>query len=71
MKHESRFNEEENSRLEESQRQNKPLEFDSAEELIRYDARQTALPPRLLERLRNSIAQSGLGRAQWWRRLFP
>jgi hypothetical protein len=47
-----------------------PLEFQSAEELLRHDAAQTAVPPEIARRLSQSIAQSAPPRRSWWRRLL-
>jgi hypothetical protein len=46
------------------------LEFQSVEELLRYDAGKTVVPPEVARRLSQSIAESGLPRRPWWRRLF-
>jgi hypothetical protein len=43
--------------------------FDSVEELIRFDAGQTAPPETVAERLKESIAREPVPRS-WWRRLF-
>jgi hypothetical protein len=45
-----------------------PLEFQSAEELLRHDAAQTAVPPEIARRLSQSIAQSAPPRRPWWRK---
>ena len=47
-----------------------PLEFQSAEELLRHDAAQTAVPPEIARRLSQSIAQSAAPRRPWWRKLL-
>ena len=47
-----------------------PLEFQSAEELLRHDAAQTAVPPEIARRLSQSIAQSAPPRRPWWRKLI-
>ena len=44
------------------------MEFQSAEELLRHDAAQTAVPPEIARRLSQSIAQSSTPRRPWWRR---
>jgi hypothetical protein len=46
------------------------LKFESAEELLRHDAAQTAVPPEIARRLSQSIAQSAPPRRSWWRKLF-
>jgi hypothetical protein len=50
--------------------QNGPLEFQNAEELLRHDAAQTAVPPEIARRLSQSIAQSPAPRRPWWRKLI-
>jgi hypothetical protein len=45
-------------------------QFDSVEELIRYDAGQTLVPPGIAQRLRQSISQSESPPRGWWRRLL-
>ena len=46
------------------------LEFQGAEDLLRHDAAQTAVPPEIARRLSQSIAQSSTPRRPWWRRLL-
>jgi hypothetical protein len=46
------------------------LEFQNAEELLRHDAAQTAVPPEIARRLSQSIAQSATPRRPWWRKLL-
>ncbi len=45
-------------------------QFDSVEELIRYDAGQTLVPPGIAQRLRQSMSQSEAPPRSWWRRLL-
>jgi hypothetical protein len=45
-------------------------EFHNAEELLRHDAAQTAVPPEIVRRLSQSIAQSAPPRRPWWRKLL-
>jgi hypothetical protein len=45
-------------------------EFQTAEELLRHDAAQTAVPPEIVRRLSQSIAQSAPARRPWWRKLL-
>jgi hypothetical protein len=45
-------------------------QFDSAEQLLRYDATQTPVPPEIARRLNQSVAESPPPRRSWWRRLF-
>ncbi len=46
-----------------------PLEFSSAEQLLRHDARQTPVPPAIARRLAESVASQPPPKP-WWRRLF-
>ena len=45
-------------------------EFNSAEEIIRFDAEQAAPPERIAERLKESIAREPAPPKSWWQRLF-
>jgi hypothetical protein len=45
-------------------------EFNSVEELMRFDANQTQAPERIAERLKQSIASEPPPALSWWRRLF-
>ena len=47
-----------------------PLEFESAEAMLRYDALHTPVPPSIGRRLRESLARLPAAPARWWRRLF-
>jgi hypothetical protein len=46
------------------------MEFQTAEELLRHDAAQTAVPPEIARRLSQSIAQAAPPRRPWWRKLL-
>ncbi len=45
-------------------------EFATAEELLRHDAAQTAVPPHLAERLKHSTQNAVPPRTSWIKRLF-
>jgi hypothetical protein len=46
-------------------------EFATAEELLRFDAEQTAVPPELAERVRQSSAElPPPPKRSWWKNLF-
>ena len=49
---------------------NVALEFATAEEMLRADAAQTAVPPAVVERLQKSIDQEPRPARSWWQRLF-
>ena len=46
------------------------LEFATAEEMLRYDAAQTPVPARIVERLQKSAADIAPPARSWWQRLF-
>jgi len=46
------------------------LEFSSAEEMIRFDAAQTAPPPTLAQRVQTSVNREARPKRSWWARLF-
>jgi hypothetical protein len=45
-------------------------QFENAEQLLRYDAAQTPVPPEIARRLNQSVAESPPPRRPWWRRIF-
>ena len=47
-----------------------PLEFNSAEELIRHDAAHTVVPPVVASRLKKSLATGSSGKISWWKKIF-
>lgn len=52
------------------QKQEDIKEFDSVEELLRYDAEQTTPPPAIAERLKDSLTREPVKPRPWWRRFF-
>ena len=51
------------------QQQQAGHEFASADELLRFDAKNTMVPPEIAQRLRQS-SQSVPPRRSWWKNLF-
>jgi hypothetical protein len=45
-------------------------EFNTAEDMMRFDTTRTPVPERIAERLKQSIAAEPPPRLSWWRRLF-
>ncbi len=45
-------------------------EFASAEELLRYDAAHTTVPPDIARRLQKTAADLPAPKTTWWQRLF-
>lgn len=45
-------------------------EFATAEDLLRFDAAQTDVPPQVAEKLKQSIGDVAPPRRSWWKNLF-
>jgi ABC-type proline/glycine betaine transport system ATPase subunit len=45
-------------------------EFANAEEMLRYDAAHTIVPPVIAQRLQKSTAELPRSKAAWWKRLL-
>ncbi len=70
MKHQHKLSEEQ-SRQVGTEQQTQPSgarEFASAEELLRYDAKQTPVPPEIARRLKKSTGDLPGLKASWWKR---
>jgi len=52
----------------EDRQKSEPLEFQTAEELIRHDAAQIAIPESIAGRIAESAG--GAAPSPWWKRLF-
>ena len=71
MKRQSKLTQQEQEQLAAQQQQSAAQEFEGVEEMIRHDALHTPVPPRIAERLDESISQLPPPPAKaWWRRLF-
>jgi|KBSSwiStaDraftv2_1062776.scaffolds.fasta_scaffold7334951_1 hypothetical protein len=71
MKRQTKQNTEAQENLSQTQKQESTSrEFTSEEELLRYDAAQTPVPPAVAERLSNSIQNLPKPATSWWRRLL-
>ena len=72
MKHEKKFiPQEQQQQVSETQsRQTAGREFSSVEELLRFDAAQTAVPPEIARRLQKSAANMPPPARPWWKNLF-
>jgi hypothetical protein len=51
-------------------KQQSTQEFAGADELLRFDAAQTAVPPHIAERLKQSAGDLPPPRRSWWKNLF-
>jgi hypothetical protein len=71
MKRQIQFNsQEQHQDAQQQQQQSAPLEFGSAEEMLRHDALHTPVPPSIGRRLQESLARLPAARSSWWRRLL-
>jgi len=73
MKHQTKLTQEQQSQQVGAEQQTQAQaarEFASAEELLRYDAAHTAVPPEIARRLQKSAADLPAPRTPWWQRLF-
>jgi len=73
MKHEEKFRQEE-QQISETQSQSQAgktaREFASPEEMLRFDAKQTIVPPGVAERLGRSLQDEPCAPRSWWQRIF-
>ena len=71
MKRQSKLTSQEQPQLSEvKSQQTSAREFGSVEELLRYDAKQTIVPPAVAERLQKSINETPKSARSWWQRFF-
>jgi len=72
MKHQSKLSEEQQQQhaAEHQTQQQAAREFANAEELLRYDAANTTVPPAIAQRLQKSTGDLPAPKTSWWKRLF-
>jgi hypothetical protein len=71
MKQHTKFTQKQESAVEHQSQQRQAKEFESSDELLRFDAAQVSVPPEIAQRLSKSTAQAGLPAARpWWKTLF-
>jgi hypothetical protein len=71
MKHQSKLSAEQQARqagVEHQAQSQGAREFASAEELLRYDAAHTTVPPAVAQRLQKSAAELPAPKRPWWKR---
>lgn len=67
MKYEKKFIRQEQQHVSETQSSKTAAqEFSSAEEMLRYDAKQTTVPPEIAQRLNQSLQKEPGRRRPWW-----
>ncbi len=72
MKYEKKFRQEEQHQVSESQLQSQQTihDFATPEDMLRFDAKQTATPNSVAERLSRSLKNQPRLAQPWWKRLF-
>ncbi|MGH8023852.1 MAG: hypothetical protein ACRED1_09740 [Limisphaerales bacterium] len=72
MKYEKRFSQQEQRQTAESQTQAAQIihEFALPDDMLRYDAKQTAVPETVAQRLSQSLQRLPPPAAPWWKRWF-
>jgi hypothetical protein len=73
MKHQKKFQSQEEQRLvseTQSQQRTSVHEFGSVEELLRFDAKQTNVPPEIAQRLGRSLQNEPCPARSWWRQFW-
>ncbi|HSY20401.1 MAG TPA: hypothetical protein VK815_18800 [Candidatus Acidoferrales bacterium] len=71
MKHQTKLSQEQQHAEAHQTRQQAGQEFAGADELLRFDAAQTMVPPRIARRLEESTGKSGPPpRRSWWKNLL-
>jgi hypothetical protein len=71
MKQQTKLSQEQQQQATEHQTQQPAAkEFATAEELLRYDAEHTPVPPAIAQRLKKSTGELPGPKTAWWKRLF-
>jgi hypothetical protein len=72
MKHRTKLSEEQQQEhaVEQQTQSQAAREFANAEELLRFDAAQTVVPPGIAQRLQKSAADVPAPKVSWWRKFF-
>lgn len=70
MKHHSKFSQKSEPVAEQTAHAHAAREFSNSDELLRFDAAQTTVPPEIAERLKHSAANIAPSKTGWFKRLF-
>ena len=70
MKQQTKLSEEQQHAAEQQTQQQSAHEFANAEDILRYDAAHTTVPPEIARRLQKSTADLPGPKTSWWKRLF-
>ncbi|HZI30905.1 MAG TPA: hypothetical protein VFF11_01120 [Candidatus Binatia bacterium] len=70
MKHQNKFSQNEEHSHEQQSHAQPAKEFANSDELLRYDAGQTTVPPEIAQRLQESVGDLPGPKQNWLKRLF-
>ena len=70
MKHQTKLSQEQQHAAEQQTQKQSAHEFANAEEMLRYDAARTTVPPGIAQRLQKSTGDLPKPKTAWWKRLF-
>lgn len=71
MKHQSKFSQQQEHTEQQQAHAQSGKEFANSDELLRYDAAQTTVPPEVAQRLQKSAAEvRPPGSRPWWKSIF-
>jgi hypothetical protein len=71
MKHQTKLTQKQDHVVEQQSRQQPAREFVNSDELLRFDAEQTTVPPEITLRLQKSMARISPSESRrWWKNLF-
>ena len=70
MKQRTKLTQKQEHIAEQQAQSNTAREFTSSDELLRFDAAQTTVPPEIAQRLQKSLAHIPAPPRPWWKNLF-
>ena len=70
MKHQTKLSEEQQQVAAQQTESSDGRTFASAEEMLRYDAKQTTVPPEIARRLQQSTSDLPGPKTSWWRKFL-
>lgn len=70
MKQHSKLDQKQEQVVEQQTQQQAAREFENSDELLRFDAAQTTVPPEIAERLKRTTRSVSPPKAGWFKRLF-
>jgi hypothetical protein len=71
MKQHTKLNQKQETIAEQQTESKTAREFSNSDELLRFDAAQTSVPPEITQRLQRSTAQISLPTSRsWWKNIF-